>query len=394
MGRTTKYKNVYIASKSSIEIRFSYPTKSDRRKERIQLQPTPSNLKKAFHFLVNVNDAIDKGTFDYSVSFPDSPRAQLFKNNNILGNWLEGWRENLPHLKASTRNDYRKIITGQINNEPFGQIAFSNLHWEEIKNWAMSKDVSIKTRNNYMSVLRTALDDAVEDGQIDFNPMIGRKLKQRSVRVKRDRIDPFTWAERTAILRSAEGQFEHMVDFGFWTGMRPSEIISLTWEKVDWINKTIRVDQVMTQYSTEEEEPKTSRSIRDVELHGPALESLLAMKKYTFLEDSFIFRNPNDGKQWKGDSPIRKKWKTLLKRAGVRYRYPYQMRHTYASTALQEGEDLGYISDQLGHIDKSFTLRTYTRFIKGNNIDRGKKLEDAFKNVAKNVAKVTLNNPR
>ena len=138
----------------------------------------------------------------------------------------------------------------------------------------------------------------------------------------------------------------------------------------------------------------TSRSIRDVELHGPALESLLAMKKYTFLEDSFIFRNPYNGKQWKGDNPIRKKWTTILKKAGVRYRYPYQMRHTYASTALQEGEDLGYISDQLGHIDKSFTLRTYTRFIKGNNSDRGKKLEDAFKNVAKNVAKVTLNNPR
>jgi integrase len=83
-----------------------------------------------------------------------------------------------------------------------------------------------------------------------------------------------------------------------------------------------------------------------------------------------------------------------VNRAAKGYRYPYQMRHTYASTALQEGEDLGYISDQLGHIDKSFTLRTYTRFIKGNNSDRGKKLEDAFKNVAKNVAKVTLNNPR
>tara|TARA_B100000787_G_scaffold854_1_gene631 strand:- start:76 stop:387 length:312 start_codon:yes stop_codon:yes gene_type:complete len=48
----------------------------------------------------------------------------------------------------------------------------------------------------------------------------------------------------------------------------------------------------------------------------------------------------------------------------------------------------------LGHIDKSFTLRTYTRFIKGNNIDRGKKLEEAFKNVAENVAKITLNNPK
>ena len=36
----------------------------------------------------------------------------------------------------------------------------------------------------------------------------------------------------------------------------------------------------------------------------------------------------------------------------------------------------------------------YGLSLKGNNIDRGKKLEDAFKNVAKNVAKITLNNPK
>ena len=394
MGRKSEYKNVYISSATSIEVRFNYPTKADRRKERIQLKPSPDNLKKVFLFLAKINEAIENEAFDYSVTFPDSIRAKQFQNNNILFHWLNAWLDGLEHLKASTRNDYQKVVAGQINNTELGKMAFADITWKEIKQWAMAKDVAIKTRNNYMSVLRSALDDAVEDGQLDFNPMLGRKLKQRSVRVKRDEVDPFNWGERAAILNAADGQFEYFISFGFWSGMRISELIALDWRSVDWINKTVRVDKVMTQYSEQHEEPKTTRSIRDVELHAPALDALKAMKQYTFLEDGIIFRNPFDGKQWKGDSPIRKKWRSVLKKAGVRYRYPYQMRHTYASTALQEGEDLGFISDQLGHTDKSFTLRTYTRFIKGNKSDRGSRLEKAFENVAKNVAKTRVNSTK
>jgi integrase len=78
-----------------------------------------------------------------------------------------------------------------------------------------------------------------------------------------------------------------------------------------------------------------------------------------------------------------------VNRAAKGYRYPYQMRHTYASKALQEDEDLGYISDQLGHIDKSFILRTYTRFIRGTNSDGGERPENAFENVGKNEGKIT-----
>ena len=66
--------------------------------------------------------------------------------------------------------------------------------------------------------------------------------------------------------------------------MRISELIALEWDRIDWIHSTARVDQVMTQASKNYELPKTQYSIRDVELHGPALEALKEMKKLTFLE--------------------------------------------------------------------------------------------------------------
>ena len=56
-------------------------------------------------------------------------------------------------------------------------------------------------------------------------------------------------------------------------------------------------------------------------------------------------------------------WKRILLRAGVRYRYPYQMRHTYASMMLQAGEPVMWVAQQMGHTDWTFTARTYSRWV-------------------------------
>jgi integrase len=139
------------------------------------------------------------------------------------------------------------------------------------------------------------------------------------------------------------------------------------------------VERLLTQAIRIYKSPKIQHSIRDVELYGPALDALKEMKKLTFLEGGIIFRNPFDGLPWNGDSPVRKKWKGLLKKAGVRYRSPKQFRKTYASTSLMEGEDAGDVCDQLGHEDEAVTFRHYNQFIKANRVERGSKLEAAWK---------------
>ena len=54
---------------------------------------------------------------------------------------------------------------------------------------------------------------------------------------------------------------------------------------------------------------------------------------------------------------------TLCARAGVRYRNPYQVRHTYASTLLTNGENPWYVAQQLGHVDVEMVFRIYGKFI-------------------------------
>ncbi len=82
------------------------------------------------------------------------------------------------------------------------------------------------------------------------------------------------------------------------------------------------------------------------------------------MEGEEIFRNPRTDKRWTGDMVIRQRmWKRVLLRAGVRYRYPYQMRHTYASMMLQAGESVMWVAQQMGHTDWTFTARTYSRWV-------------------------------
>ena len=41
-------------------------------------------------------------------------------------------------------------------------------------------------------------------------------------------------------------------------------------------------------------------------------------------------------------------WEPALKKANVKYRYPYQARHTFATKSIREGRDPLWIANQMG----------------------------------------------
>jgi integrase len=52
-------------------------------------------------------------------------------------------------------------------------------------------------------------------------------------------------------------------------------------------------------------------------------------------------------------------WVPLLRRAGVEYRTPYQLRHTFATLLLNATQELAGVSAALGHADTEITARVY-----------------------------------
>lgn len=237
-----------------------------------------------------------------------------------------------------------------------------------------------KRKNLPLANVQSVLRDAIDDDLLESNPLLGWKYENAEALKTTDDVDPFNTIEREATLSACnDAPYRNMFEFAFWTGLRTSEIVALRWDDIDWLCAEARINKGKTQPAKKPEPPKTRKSIRDVKLLGPALKALKRQKTITFLQGGEIFRDPRTGNPWVGDEAIRQgPWKSALRRAGVRYRRPYQTRHTYASMMLTAGEPLGWIAQQMGHADLSMLSRTYARWIRSATPDVGNKAVEMF----------------
>lgn len=372
-----KYPGVRESSESSIEIDFYY--QAQRCRERLNLKPTPTNLKKAAQHRAAILSAIDAGSFDYSFTFPNSKNAQKFASTQYtVRTYLTEWLANKkPTLKASTHQDYTKTLNNQIIVQ-FGGKLLHALTRNDVRVWIATLDCSNKRIANILSPLRAALQDAYLDDLIPANPLHGWTYKRNDPPAKKHHIDPFTDTEQADIIKAATGSLKNQCLVFFWAGLRTSELIALEWTDIDWGRKKIKIDKARTGAASEDETTKTKTGTREVDMLPPVEAALIDQKQYTLLLGNKIFINPGTNKPWIGDQQIRKSaWIPLLKKAKVRYRNPYQTRHTYASMMLSAGENLAWVSSQMGHSNVLITARTYARWL-NDDTQRGNKALDMF----------------
>jgi integrase len=376
MGR--KGLGVRAKSASSIEISFTYC--GVRCYERIQLEPTAVNLARAERHRQAILLAIEHDTFDYAVTFPNSRNLARFaaKPPLTVGVYLQQWLNGKqPQLKASTYAGYKKIIK-VLAAAHFGNLQLADIKRKHVAEWASRQTCGNKRLSNLISPLRAALTDAQHNELIEINPLANWTYK-KLMPPKTAAIEPFSREEQALLLAHLSGQGRNLFQFAFWTGLRTSELIAVEWGDVDWNRGIIRIERALTQDARADEITKTKAGERDVKLLPPALDALKAQKAFTFLQDKRIFHNPRTGKPWLGDQAIRRTlWIPALKRAGLRYRNPYVTRHTYASMMLSAGENIAWISKQLGHSNSMMTMRVYAKFIPDSIPDAGDKTVNLF----------------
>ncbi|MGZ8158361.1 MAG: tyrosine-type recombinase/integrase [Methylobacter sp.] len=365
------------ATKTSYEIEFVY--QRERCRERIKLKPCPSNRRIVERHRADIIAAIEDGTFDYAVTFPNSKRAKAFQESQkviFIGQWLDKWLDHKErHIKASTYSGYRKAIG--ILKPQFGHIALTDIKKKDVRDWCKTLDCSNKRVRNLIQPLINAMQYAVEDELIENNPLKDFSFK-RIEPPKEDYVDPLSREEAEKLLSVLNGQYKNLIQFALWTGLRTSELIALQWGDVDFMRGVVRIQRAKTQASRKFETTKTNAGTREVKLLAPALSALGAQKAHTFLAGQHIFINEANGKPYSGDQQLWQAWKRALLRAGIRYRPPYHTRHTFASWMLSAGESLPWISKQLGHASMQVTTKHYARFITDSQPEAGNKAVDLF----------------
>tara|TARA_B100000795_G_C22729470_1_gene410781 strand:+ start:63 stop:1163 length:1101 start_codon:yes stop_codon:yes gene_type:complete len=351
----------------SIQIRLEHNGKTYNKS--LKIRPTPKNLKHA-----DALRSIWRNDLAHGIE-PDGFEDNTTLTQHYLDSHLERVR-----LEQSRGSYHRAIGYHRQYSEQFGKLKIANVHIGLIRDFCRLEKAGAATIANKMSFLRSALNEAFEDRVIPVNVLKHWSFKkERTGLVEADAIVPFSVEEEDTILNNFKyEQTRNCYELLFWTGLRPSEVIALTWGDIDFESGTIKVRRSMTKYSTEAQQTKTKGSRRDVRMLDRARSSLMAQRKHTLLGNGEVFLNEETNLPWSDSSELRLQWQHALDSGNITYRKPYITRHTYASRMLVSGETPLYVMNQMGHATMDMLYQHYAKWMPDLHEGAGSKMQEMF----------------
>lgn len=336
------------------------------------MRPTPANLKYAHRLAAEIRERIRHGTFSLAEYFPASGAGA---GQLTVGAQLETWL-GAQRIEHSTRAGYESALRfwkGAVCDDR--GMALGDLNLRAVKPShvmtaiARRPELSGKTVNNYVSVLREAVELAVVDRILTENPV----AQVKRAAWQKPPPDPFTREEVEAIVADMAKHYPepivNLVEWRFFSGVRTSEAAGLRWSRVNLAAPAhFVVDEALVR-GVEKDKTKTAVS-RRVLLNSRALAALERQRKHTQLAGAHVWLDPRYGTPWTEERAFRRSyWEPCLKRLGIRYRPPNDARHTYATMMLMAGRTPAWCAKQMGHSVEVF-LRTYARWIDGDQDER------------------------
>jgi integrase len=344
--------------------------RGERLRPTLPVPPTAGNLKYANRLLSEIRSKIRVGAFDPADYFPEyrglpklgASSAQTF--DHYVDTFLAAGKA---RLSPSTLDVYRKVLKGFWLPRFEGRGINTIRHSEITLVMGETPWKSLKTYNNWLSCLRRVFALAKADG-LKTDPTDGIAF----AKPQRAEPDPFSREEADKIIawfRARESTYADYFEFAFYAGMRPSEQIAVLWDDCDLTANVITVRRARV-VGVDRAATKTSVS-RQVELSGRAVGALRRQQSRSRVAGKHVWLNPYTGKRFADEQSQWKAWGSALKALGLRYRVPYQTRHTCATIMLMAGANPAWCAKQLGHSPEMF-WRVYSKWIEG--ADRGKEL--------------------
>ena len=380
---------------------FDFRYRGIRCKELTKLKPTKANIFRLEAIMKTIQKEIDEETFSYRNYFPNSKRADLFERAtpSITPVTNEELVAGAQVAAQEMRNTGAKQAIVNIDGMPsFSE--FSDLWFTERQlDWKRStqskvKDILIKhliprfrgrrvheiSKADILSY-RGVLAKADEDGKSlsatringilnILNQILAEAADRhdfatgfrgiKPLRVPKTKIDPFSLMEVGQILEGAPDEFKPYLTVAFFTGMRTSELLGLTWECVDLDRAQLTISQAWVAGGLDS--TKTSGSDRTIDLSTPVINALTAQRNSReSIKSDYVFCASN-GKPFNRHNFANRIWHPLLTELKIKRRRPYQTRHTAATLWLASGENPEWIARQMGHTSTRMLFTTYSRY--------------------------------
>ena len=223
------------------------------------------------------------------------------------------------------------------------------------------------------TILHSALADAVRWNLLSRNP--ADQATPPSARAAQSPEMRAWTAEQLRAFLTHVG--EHRMYAAFLlagtTGMRRGEVAGLKWADIDFERSRLAVRRALVTigYEVAWSEPKTDRGRRSVALDHHTVAALRAHRARqaqerlalgpAYSDEDLVFARED------GSAPhperLSKVFAGEARKAGLGVIRFHDLRHTYATIALQAGVHIKVVSERLGHSDIALTLNIYSHAI-------------------------------
>ena len=353
--------------------------------KQIQRSVSGKTQKEVTKKLKEATAALDAGTY-------------IAPNKMSVGEWLDIWtKEYLGGVKPATLYSYQAAVRnhlkpklGAIKLETLSPHMVQTFYNELGQDQSDRKALSPKTVKNIHGILHKAMQKAVLNGYIRFNPANDCELPQR---IKKE-ISPLDETQIKEFLKAIKtSPYEDLFIVTLFTGMREGEVCGLLWDCVDLKAGTLIVNKQL-QYIRKSRGkyrmvPTKNSKGRSITL-APYIVTTLRQVKNKQLENRLRY-----GECWENSgfvftdelghhlSPqnVYREFKRMVASIGSPSTRFHDLRHSYAVAAIRSGDDIKTVQENLGHATAAFTLDTYGHVTKQMKEESAARMEQFINSV-------------
>lgn len=331
--------------------------------KQIQRSITAKTQKEVAQKLKAATAALDAGTY-------------TAPSKMTVGEWMDIWsKDYLGGVKPRTIDNYKAVIRNHINPS-IGAVKLDALNAHTIQGFYNGlgkvrdgkQGLSPKSVKNVHGVLHKALQQAVKVSYIRFNPTEACELP----RIERPELNPLDDDQIAAFLQAIKGhRFETLFTVTLFTGMRAGEVLGLKWDRINFEDGTLTVDQQLQQgrvdgreyqlVSTKNGKGRTvtpASFIMDaLKLHKAAQAEARILVSEVWEDSGFVFTNELG--HHLTQPAIYSSFKRVVASIGRPDARFHDLRHSYAVAAIRSGDDIKTVQSNLGHATAAFTLDVY-----------------------------------
>lgn len=335
-------------------------------KRRWKTLPEGTTRTQAKKVLRGIEDKVEKGDFTAQKDIPSLSEA--------ADKWLELKRQK---RRESTCDSYRSHMEKHLKPY-YGKTSVARIKVDSVERFIKHLQKSETTVPTIKKILRTFQDImtyACRKKWIYSNPVkeAERPEDRHEYKADKEDLNILNPEQIRKLIDAVEGlKFKTLLVVAVSTGMRQGEILGPIWDDFDWIANQIHVKRTFNhgQFYT----PKSKYSKRKIDM-APQLVKHLKEWKLACPKTELDLVFPNEmGNPINANNLLNRVFKPALKKAKLPEIRFHDLRHTYASILIEQGENPKYIQVQMGHSSIQVTYDIYGHLMKTENPESAIKL--------------------